>query len=103
MPGWSAPSVGMSVREPWSYDSNSSHVFVCYSHANRSTVLNEIRDLHDQGFNLWFDESGMHAGSEWPEELANAIGNCHCFLSLKSAVLGLYSEVQHSPGTLDTS
>jgi Tol biopolymer transport system component len=42
-------------------------------------VLSEIRALHEAGINVWFDE-GMHAGSEWPEELANAISGCECLL-----------------------
>jgi serine/threonine-protein kinase len=69
----------MAYKQPWSYDADRSHIFVCYSHADRSAVLQQIRELHDEGFNIWYDE-GMHAGSEWPEELANAISGCECLL-----------------------
>lgn len=69
----------MAYKQPWSYDAERPHVFVCYSHGDRATVLDQIRDLHDAGFNIWFDE-GIHAGSEWPEELANAISGCNCLL-----------------------
>lgn len=53
----------MAFKQPWSYDADRPHIFVCYSHADRSTVLKQIRDLHGAGFNVWFDE-GMHAFKE---------------------------------------
>ena len=69
----------MTYKLPWSFDADRPHTFVCYSHRDRAAVLEQIRDLHDAGFNIWFDE-GMHAGSEWPEELAKAISGCECLL-----------------------
>lgn len=65
--------------QPWTYEKDRPHTFVCYAHADRDTVLREITALHNEGINLWFDE-GIYGGSEWPEELANAIQTCSSFL-----------------------
>ncbi len=46
-------------------------MFVCYAHADKNIVYPEIRWLHDQGINLWYDE-GISAGAEFPERLGSA-------------------------------
>ena len=47
-------------------------MFVCYAHDDKNIVYPEIRWLHEQGINLWYDE-GISAGAEFPERLGSAI------------------------------
>jgi TolB-like protein len=57
------------------YSGDAPYVFVSYAHDDSAVVYPEIQWLHDQGFNLWYDE-GLRPGSEWHSELAEAIENC---------------------------
>ena len=54
------------------YKGNDPYVFVSYSHRDSLLVFPEIIKIKAQGFNVWYDE-GIEAGTEWREELANAI------------------------------
>lgn len=62
------------------YKGNDPYVFVSYSHADQKEVYAEIRLLQDQGINVWYDTSGIGAGTEWNDEIARAIKNAACFL-----------------------
>jgi len=55
------------------------YIFVCYSHDDRDTVLEQIRWLKSQGFSVWFDEA-IEAGSRWSDDLARAVEGCAAFL-----------------------
>ena len=57
------------------YKGDEPYIFVSYAHADDEIVYPEIRWLHDQGFNVWYDE-GISPGREWTEELGNAIADC---------------------------
>ncbi len=62
------------MDKPFSaYRGSEPYVFVCYAHEDAETVYTELRWLHEQGVNLWYDE-GISPGHEWTEELASAIG-----------------------------
>jgi TolB-like protein/Tfp pilus assembly protein PilF len=61
------------------YKGNEQYIFVSYAHADDSHVYQEIQWLHQQGFNLWYDE-GISPGSEWHSELAESIENASLFL-----------------------
>ncbi len=61
------------------YNGNEPYVFVSYSHGNSSAVYPELVWLKESGFNIWFDE-GIEAGTEWREEIANAITNTGLFI-----------------------
>lgn len=55
------------------------YVFVCYAHAEREIVLEQIAWLRSQRFEVWFDEA-IEAGSRWSEDLARAVDGCAVFL-----------------------
>ena len=54
------------------YEGSEPYVFVCYAHADAETVYSDLKDLHSQGINLWYDE-GISAGKSWRAEIATAI------------------------------
>ncbi len=58
-------------------------IFVSYAHADNKTVLPIIDYMKKCGINLWYD-SGIEAGSEWPEFIAEKVVNCTKFLSFIS-------------------
>jgi TolB-like protein len=61
------------VDKPFpAYKGDEPYVFVSYSHRDSLIVFPEIIKIKAQGFNVWYDE-GIEAGTEWREELANAI------------------------------
>ena len=62
------------------YKGEEPYVFVSYSHADKDLVFAEIRWLQDQGFNVWYDATGIGPGSEWNDEIAQAIKGSYRFL-----------------------
>jgi dienelactone hydrolase len=54
------------------YNGEEPYVFVCYAHDDARVVYPEIRWLHDNGVNVWYDE-GITPGEEFPERLGKAI------------------------------
>ncbi len=54
-------------------------IFASYAHANADIVFPEIRRLHDMGYRIWYDE-GISPGSEWKEEISEALEKCALFL-----------------------
>jgi serine/threonine-protein kinase len=54
-------------------------VFVCYAHIDADVVYAEISWLHDQGFNVWYDE-GISPGTTWRNELADSISGARLCL-----------------------
>ena len=65
------------------YVGDAPYVFVCYAHADRVAVYAELVRLRDASINVWYDE-GITPGSEWTEEIADAIGNCSAVLFFAS-------------------
>ena len=61
------------------YEGDEPYVFVCYAHADRAVIYPELVRLRDAGVNVWYDE-GISPGSEWTEEIADAINGCSQFL-----------------------
>ena len=61
------------------YDGDEQYIFVSYAHADSERVFPEIQWLHEQGFNVWYDE-GIEPGSVWRDALARAIENSALFL-----------------------
>ena len=61
------------------YDGDGPYVFVCYAHADRAAIYPEVVRVRDAGVNVWYDE-GISPGSEWTEEIGNAIADCSQFL-----------------------
>jgi TIR domain len=52
---------------------------VCYAHDERKIVIEEIRWLRENGFDVWFDEA-IEAGNRWSEDLARAVEGCAAVL-----------------------
>lgn len=55
------------------------YVFISYAHVNNKIVLPAIQQLQARGVRLWYD-SGIEAGSEWPEFVAEKVMNCKKFV-----------------------
>ena len=55
------------------------YVFISYAHKDSDLVLPAIRQLQAQGVSLWYD-SGIEAGSEWPEFVAEKVLRCEKFV-----------------------
>jgi TolB-like protein/Tfp pilus assembly protein PilF len=69
------------VEKPFpAYRGSDSYIFVSYSHTDEDDVFAQIRWLQDQGINVWYDATGIGAGSEWNEEIARAIKGANRFL-----------------------
>ena len=103
------------------YKGNEPYIFVSYSHNDAAVVFQELIWMSDLGFNIWYDE-GIEAGSEWREEIANAITNTCLFLYFVShdsarsencrkevnladrkhiPILAIHLETTDLPGSLD--
>lgn len=61
------------------YSGQENYIFVSYSHKDTKTVLPMINDLQAAGFRVWYD-SGIEAGTEWPEFIERHIINSYCML-----------------------
>ena len=69
-----------TVDKPFSaYAGDDPYIFVSYAHADAARVYPEIQWLHDQGFNVWYDEV-IEPGSIWRDELAKAIAGASLFV-----------------------
>ncbi len=61
------------------YQGESPYVFVSYAHLDAAVVYPEMQWLHESGIRIWYDD-GIEAGTEWPENIAEAIDNCAFFV-----------------------
>jgi len=65
--------VSSEVPAPFeAYSGDGPSIFVSYAHADKVVVFDAIRQLHEKGANIWYDE-GIQAAGEWVEEIAHAI------------------------------
>lgn len=65
------------------YEGNEKYIFVSYSHKDSKVVLPIIEDLSMRGFRIWYD-SGIEAGSEWPEYIEQHLIGAAVFLAFIS-------------------
>lgn len=65
------------------YEGAENYIFVSYAHKDSPSVLPVIRAIQQQGFRLWYD-SGIEAGSEWPEYIAERLENAAVVLVFMS-------------------
>ncbi|OQB42792.1 MAG: hypothetical protein BWY06_00498 [Candidatus Latescibacteria bacterium ADurb.Bin168] len=73
-------SSGDSIRPPFqAYRGDALYAFVSYAHKDSALVYRDISALHVEGYRLWYDE-GIEPGSEWPEDVAQALERCALFL-----------------------
>ena len=61
------------------YKGDEPFIFVSYAHADAEQVYGELQSLHDQGFNVWYDD-GISPGQNWRQELADAIDDASMLL-----------------------
>lgn len=56
------------------YEGKEKYLFVSYAHKDAETVLPIVRALSENGYRLWYD-SGIEAGTEWPEYIEERLMN----------------------------
>lgn len=61
------------------YKGKERFIFISYAHKDKHLVYPEMLSIHNQNYNIWYDE-GIPPTSEWPEEIENAIISCSLFL-----------------------
>ncbi|MBP51722.1 MAG: hypothetical protein CMI27_01105 [Opitutae bacterium] len=61
------------------YSGDGPYAFVSYAHADKVNVYRSIREFHENGINVWYDE-GIPPAGEWVEELAQAIKKSSIFV-----------------------
>ena len=65
------------------YEGTENYIFISYAHKDSDMVLPMISHMQEQGFRVWFD-SGVEAGTEWPEYIAEHLENAAVVLVLMS-------------------
>ncbi len=66
------------------YEGNEKYIFISYAHKDSERVLSMISQLQAMGYRIWFD-SGIEAGSEWPEYIAEHLYRCEAVLVFMSS------------------
>ena len=61
------------------YKGDKPYIFVSYAHRNSKVIFRHITRLRDEGFRIWYDE-GIDPGTDWSDEIANALANAASFL-----------------------
>lgn len=67
------------AQKPVAYEGNKPYIFVSYAHRDDGKVYPMIENLQRQGFRIWYD-SGIKAGTEWPQFIADHIANSSCVI-----------------------
>ena len=71
------PGVG---RLPYpAYRGMEPFIFVSYAHLDSKRVFPEIARFNEAGYHVWYDE-GIAPGSEWSEEIADALSRAAVFV-----------------------
>jgi hypothetical protein len=55
------------------------YIFISYAHKDSKRVYPIIKQIHDIGFNIWYDQ-GISGGKDWRETIETHIENCTVFL-----------------------
>jgi len=72
------------VKLPFpAYTGTEPYIFASYSHKDSDLVFPELLRLNKMGFRIWYDE-GITPGSEWSEEIENAIKDATMFIVFMS-------------------
>ncbi len=61
------------------YKGNGRYAFVSYSHTDSDMVYPVICDLHNEGYNIWYDE-GIAPSAEWRGVINEHIRDCEVFV-----------------------
>jgi hypothetical protein len=62
-------------------DPSGTFVFVSYAHQDKAVAYPELLRIRSLGIRVWYDE-GIEPGSEWPEDIANALNRAAAFVVL---------------------
>ena len=65
------------------YNGNQPYIFISYAHKDSDKVLPIVESLTASGFRVWYD-SGIEAGTEWPEYIANKLSESACVIAFIS-------------------
>ena len=65
------------------YEGSDKYIFVSYSHKDSQKVLPIINELEKEGFRVWYD-SGIEAGTEWPEYIEDHLSRAEVVLAFMS-------------------
>ena len=55
-------------------------IFVSYPRKNAEFALQMAKELKAEGFQVWFDQLDIQAGSRWDDEVQKALGECEIFM-----------------------
>ena len=72
-------ATAMPARPFRAYRGTEAYVFVCYAHADAAEVFADLEMLDGAGVHIWYDE-GIEPGTDWRDELAQALAGCALFL-----------------------
>ena len=61
------------------YEGPEPYIFVSYAHANKDKVYPIIKQLHEMGYRLWFDE-GIEAGDKWFKVISDHLRRSACMM-----------------------
>nr|MDO8114042.1 toll/interleukin-1 receptor domain-containing protein [Candidatus Sigynarchaeota archaeon] len=61
------------------YEGSEPFIFVSYAHKDEADVYQEIKDLHEKGYRIWYD-NGIRHGDRWLQTIITKIEQCHLFL-----------------------
>ena len=78
-----AGSLVEEIRPDKPYEGDKPHIFISYSHKDRTEVFGIIRELQNNGYRVWYDE-GIDPASEWDENIAEHISECSYLIAFIS-------------------
>lgn len=65
---------------PAPYEGDKDYIFISYSHRDKDTVFKVLDELERLGYRFWYD-SGISAGSEWADVIADHLRNAHLVMA----------------------
>ena len=69
------------TKQPFkAYNGNDSYIFISYKHNDYKKVYPVIKQLHEVGFNIWYD-ANLQRGKHFDNEIANKIEKSEVFIT----------------------
>jgi len=59
------------------------HIFISYSHKDKTYVHKLAETLQAEGFEVWIDDR-IDYGAEWPREIERRLDGCEAFILVMS-------------------
>jgi len=77
-------SADISIEPPFSaYMGNDDYIFISYTHKDKAEVYPILKELHKNGFQIWYDE-GIPLSTDWCNTIAEKLMLSKLFLSFIS-------------------